>query len=181
DDPGLVSELAAAMIKGMQSAGVAATAKHFPGHGDTGSDSHHSAPVVLHPVRRLERVELPPFRAAVKAGSKLIMVAHMILPRFPGSGDAPATLSPAIVRALLRNRLRYSGVIATDAMNMRALDQGPGLAIEALAALRAGNDLVLVHHDLAQVETASQVLLQAIRRGFVSTEDVHASAARILA
>jgi beta-N-acetylhexosaminidase len=181
DDPRLVARLAAAMIHGLQSAGIAATAKHFPGHGDTASDSHDCAPVVPHSIERLRRIELPPFRAAVKAGVKLIMAAHVMLPKYAGGQTAPATLAPAVLRGLLRRDLGYGGVITTDAMDMRALDQGPAFSVEAMAALAAGSDLVLLHQELARVDGAFPILVQAIRRGFLSADDMRASALRIQA
>ncbi|HZU21935.1 MAG TPA: glycoside hydrolase family 3 N-terminal domain-containing protein, partial [Terriglobales bacterium] len=118
EDPKLVGRLAAAMVKGLQSAGVAATAKHFPGHGDTGSDSHHAAPVLPHDLKRVRRVELPPFQAAIDAGAKLVMTAHIVLPALNGGTDTPATLSPQILKGLLRKKLGFDGVIVTDAMDM---------------------------------------------------------------
>jgi beta-N-acetylhexosaminidase len=181
DDPRLVARLTAALVHGLQSAGIAATAKHFPGHGDTASDSHDCAPVVPHRMERLRRVELPPFRAAIKAGVKMIMAAHVMLPKYEGGQSAPATLSPAVLRGLLRRKLGYEGVIATDAMDMRALEQGPAFSVEAMAALAAGADLVLLHQDLTRVDGAFPILVQAIRRGFLAADEVRASALRIQA
>ena len=177
----LVARLGAAMIEGLQSAGVAATAKHFPGHGDTASDSHHGAPILPHSMQRLRRIELPPFQAAIRAGVKMIMTAHIALPTLNEGGDVPATLSRAILTGLLRRHLRYDGIIVTDALDMHALDQGPGLAAEAMAAIDAGADLVLFNHDLGKLEAAFPVVLQAARRGFLATSEIHTSAQRILA
>jgi beta-N-acetylhexosaminidase len=177
----LVAKLGAAMIEGLQSAGVAATAKHFPGHGDTASDSHHGAPILPHSIERLKRVELPPFQAAIKAGVKMIMTAHIALPTLNEGENVPATLSRAILTGLLRTQLRYDGIIVTDALDMHALDQGPGLAAEAMAAIDAGADLVLFNHDLAKLVSAFPVVAQAARRGFLSTAEIQASARRILA
>jgi beta-N-acetylhexosaminidase len=185
EDPRLVSRLCTAMIDGLQRAGVAATAKHFPGHGDTASDSHHGAPVLAHEMERLRRIELPPFQAAIRAGVKLVMSAHVALPRLNRKhglpADLPATLSRAILTDLLRKKLHFGGLIVTDAMDMHALAQDAGLAAEALAALAAGADLLLFNHDLAQVDVAYPLVLQAARRGLLSTGDLHASASRILA
>jgi beta-N-acetylhexosaminidase len=177
----LVSRLGAAMIAGLQSAGVAATAKHFPGHGDTASDSHHGAPILPHRMERLKKIELPPFRAAIRAGVKLIMTAHIALPSLNEGGNVPATLSRAILTGLLRRQLKYDGIIVTDALDMHALDQGPGLAAEAMAAIDAGADLVLFNHDLSKLESAFPVIAQAARRGFLSTMEIQAAARRILA
>jgi beta-N-acetylhexosaminidase len=180
EDPAVVARLAAAMVEGLQSAGVAATAKHFPGHGDTATDSHHAAPVIPHGLGRLRRVELPPFRAAVRAGVRLVMTAHVVLPAV-GGPDNPATVSRAVLRGLLRGRLRFQGLIVTDAMDMGAIDQGPGLVIDALAALEAGADLLLFNHDLSRLPPTFEALAQAVRRGLLPARDVQASARRVLA
>jgi beta-N-acetylhexosaminidase len=169
------------MIAGIQRAGVAATAKHFPGHGDTASDSHIALPVIPHAMSRLRQIELPPFRAAVKAGARMIMTAHVALPKVLGRSDLPATLSPEIVRGLLRKTLGYDGVIVTDAMDMKALDQGEGLSIESLAAIAAGADLVLFHHDLGKIEPAFHLILRALERGLLQEAEIRRSAARIFA
>jgi beta-N-acetylhexosaminidase len=159
---------------------VAATAKHFPGHGDTASDSHHAAPVIPHGLPRLSRVELPPFKAAIAAGVRLIMTAHIVLPALSGGADLPATLSPAILKDLLRRRLRFKGLVATDAMDMKAIDQGPGLIVDTLAAAAAGVDLMLFNLDPARQVAAYAALVQGARRGLLPAKDIQDSARRIL-
>jgi beta-N-acetylhexosaminidase len=181
EDPALVGRLSVALIQGLQSSGVAATAKHFPGHGDVSSDSHHGAPVVSHSAKRIDRVELPPFRAAIKAGVRLIMTAHIVMPALNGGTTQPATVSPAILRGLLRKKLGFTGLIVGDAMDMHAMEQGPGYIAEAMAALAAGLDLVLMNHDLSRIEAAFANIVHAARRGLLSQEEIHASARRILA
>jgi len=181
EDPKLAGELSAAMIKGLQAAGVAATAKHFPGHGDTASDSHHAAPVLPHDLRRARRIELPPFRAAIDAGVRLVMSAHIVFPALNGGSDLPATLSRPILTGLLRRKLGFSGIIVTDAMDMHAMEQGPGYIADAMAALDAGADLLIFNHDLERAEAAFANVAQAAKRGLLSPEEVCASAARVLA
>jgi beta-N-acetylhexosaminidase len=180
-DPDLVSRLGAALIEGLQSAGVAACAKHFPGLGDTATDSHYGTPVVLHNKERLRRVELPPFKTAIEAGVKMVMAAHIALPAFNDGRDLPSTLSPGVLRGLLRQDLGFSGVIASDALDMKAIEQGPGLVIDVLAACAAGVDLLLFGPQTSGRETLLVGLLQAVRRGLLSAEDMQASAGRILA
>jgi beta-N-acetylhexosaminidase len=180
EDPALVARLAAALTRGLQSAGVAATAKHFPGHGDTASDSHHGAPVIPHGLARLRRIELPPFRAAIEAGVRLVMTAHIVLPALEAR-DAPATLSPAILQGLLRRELGFRGLIVTDAMDMHAIDQGSGLVVDTIAAAAAGVDLLLFNHERARQIEAFAALVHAARRGLVAAADVQASARRVLA
>jgi beta-N-acetylhexosaminidase len=181
EDPAVVGQLSAALIKGLQSSGIAATAKHFPGHGDVSSDSHHGAPVVAHGARRIARIELPPFRAAIKAGVRLVMTAHIVMPALNGGTDQPATVSPDILRGLLRKRLGFGGVIVGDAMDMHAMEQGPGYVAEAMAAVAAGLDLVLLNHDLSRIEPVFANIVHAGRRGLLSQQEIKASAQRILA
>jgi beta-N-acetylhexosaminidase len=182
EDPKLVARLSATLIRGLQSAGVAATAKHFPGHGDTSSDSHRGAPIVMHNAKRIRSVELVPFRAAVDTGVRLVMTAHIVMPALNGgSNELPATLSPKILRDLLRRKMRFNGVIVSDALDMHAMEQGSGYVAEAMAAVAAGIDLLLFNHDLARVEPACSNMVQAARRGLLAADEIHASARRILA
>jgi beta-N-acetylhexosaminidase len=181
EDPELVARLSAALIRGLQSSGVAATAKHFPGHGDTSSDSHSGAPIVLHHAKRIDSVELAPFRAAVKSRVRLIMSAHIVVPALNGgSHELPATLSPQVLRDLLRRKMRFRGVVVSDALDMHALEQGSGYLAETMAAIAAGIDLLLFNHDLSRVEPACSNVIQAARRGLLSADEIHASARRIL-
>ncbi len=181
EDPKLVARLSAALIRGLQSAGVAATAKHFPGHGDTSSDSHRGAPIVRHNAKRIRSVELFPFRAAVNSKVRLVMTAHIVMPALNGgSNELPATLSPRLLRDLLRRKMRFDGVIVSDALDMHAMEQGPGYVAETMAAVAAGIDLLLFNHDLSRVEPACSNLVQAARRGLLSADEIHASARRIM-
>ena len=182
EDPKLVARMSAALIRGLQSSGVAATAKHFPGHGDTSSDSHRGAPIVRHDAKRIRSVELLPFRAAVDAGVRLVMTAHIVMPALNGgSNELPATLSRKILRDLLRHKMRFNGVIVSDALDMHAMEQGSGYVAETMAAVAAGIDLLLFNHDLSRVEPACSNLAQAARRGLLSADEIHASARRIMA
>ncbi len=181
EDPKLVARMSAALIRGLQSAGVAATAKHFPGHGDTSSDSHRGAPMVRHDAKRIRSVELVPFRAAVKSRVRLVMTAHIVMPALNGgSNELPATLSRKILRDLLRHKMRFNGVIVSDALDMHAMEQGSGYVAETMAAIAAGLDLLLFNHDLSRVEPACSNLVQAARRGLLSADEIHASAQRIM-
>jgi beta-N-acetylhexosaminidase len=181
EDPKLVARMSVAMIRGLQSAGVAATAKHFPGHGDTSSDSHQNAPIVRHDAKRIRSVELFPFRATVSSGVRLVMTAHIVMPAFNGgSNELPATLSPRILRDLLRKKMRFNGVIVSDALDMHAMEQGHGYVAETMAAAAAGIDLLLFNHDLSRVEPACSNLVQAARRGLLSADEIHASVRRIM-
>jgi beta-N-acetylhexosaminidase len=181
EDPALVSRLAAAAVEGLQSAGVAACAKHFPGHGDTAVDPHYATPVLLHDEQRLRQVELPPFAAAIQAGVKMVMSAHLALPSLNGGLELPASLSPAVLRGLLREGLVFEGLIASDAFDMQAIEQGSGLVIDAIAAFAAGIDLLLFGPKTTGREQLFAGLLQAASRGLLGVADLQASAGRVLA
>lgn len=181
EDPSTVARLAAAMIEGIQSQGVAATAKHFPGHGDTASDSHHGLPSVPHSLDRLRSIELPPFRAAIHADTKLIMTAHLALPALDGPDAPPATLSKNILSNLLRRELGFEGVIITDAMDMHAIRQGEFLGADALKAVNAGADILLLTSDPKDQERVYRELVKAAQDNTLNKEETIASAKRILA
>ncbi len=164
DDPALVAELGVAMIHGIQSAGVIATAKHFPGHGDTGQDTHHTDAILPHNRARLDRVELAPFRAAVKANVGAVMSAHIRVDAI--DAGRPATLSPTVMQ-VLRSSMGYDGLTITDAMDMHAVAK-VGKTASLQAALDAGLDLILLGHLTEQTALLEQFADQehpaAIRR-----------------
>ncbi|GAA2853639.1 glycoside hydrolase family 3 protein [Streptosporangium fragile] len=139
-DTALVVRHTVAAVRGLQSTGVAACVKHFPGHGATRQDSHLELPVVDASRELLRERELAPFRAAIEAGTRSIMTAHVRVPAV--TGDAPATLSPAALTGLLRGELGYDGVVVTDALDMRAVTDAYGLAGGAVLSLAAGADLL---------------------------------------
>jgi len=179
-DPSEVGRFAAAMIEGLQEAGVAATAKHFPGHGDMATDSHYGTPVLTFDEERLRNVELPPFRSAIEANARLIMTAHIALPDMTGGLEVPATLSPQIMKKLLRDELGFRGVVVSDAMNMGAIEAGPGLVVDCIAAANAGVDLLLLADCGEGFQSVYSALLQATRRGLLAPDDMIRSARRVL-
>jgi beta-N-acetylhexosaminidase len=178
DDPSLVARMGAAMIQGFQDAGVAASAKHFPGHGDTDLDSHHALPSVGHSRSRLNEVELPPFRAAIAAGVATIMTVHAVIQEIDDT--VPATLSPRVVRGLLRGELGYQGVVVSDDLEMKAVhDEWPPSESAVLAA-KAGCDILPVcgdDHD-AQVE-AIEAVVRALETEVLSFSDMDDACARV--
>lgn len=180
EDPALVARLGAAMIQGIQAAGVAATAKHFPGHGDTTSDSHYGVPSLPFDLDRLRQVELPPFAAAIQAGVRLVMTSHIALPALQEGALLPATLSPAVLRGLLRQELGFQGLVITDAMDMHAIHQGAGLLVDTITALAAGVDLLLLKHSPEELEQVQAGLLQAVERRLISPQETLISAEKIL-
>jgi beta-N-acetylhexosaminidase len=179
-DPALVSRHAAAWVRGLQSSGVAACAKHFPGHGDTDVDSHHGLPIVYADRDRLDGVELAPFRAAIEAGTRAIMTAHLLMPAL--DPDLPATLSPRILTDLLRDELGYEGLIVTDGIEMVPIRAKFGLAGAVIRAVAAGADAVCVGGETADEETAIRLcdaLVNAVHNGTLSEERLASAAARV--
>ncbi|MFD7130470.1 glycoside hydrolase family 3 protein [Streptomyces sp. NPDC059894] len=175
-DPQAVAALTAAEIDGYRSAGVAATAKHFPGHGDTAVDSHHGFPVITHSRQMWEELDAVPFRAAIAAGVDAVMTAHILHPALDDSGD-PATLSPAVVTGLLRERLGFDGVVVTDALDMAGVRTKYGDDRVPVLALKAGVDQLLNPPDL---DVAWNAVLRAVREGELTEERLEESVLRIL-
>ncbi|PAD13440.1 beta-N-acetylhexosaminidase [Shouchella clausii] len=145
EDPSKVGDFAKEMMTGMQAEGVIATLKHFPGHGDTVVDSHHAMPTIPHSLKRLQQVELVPFKACIEAGAEAIMSAHIHFPALE-TEPVPATISYKVMTELLRHELGYSGVLMTDCLEMEAIAGSIGTAQGAVAALLAGADMLVVSH-----------------------------------
>ncbi|MGW3241588.1 glycoside hydrolase family 3 protein [Streptomyces sp. NPDC001070] len=175
-DPQAVAALVAAQVEGYQRAGIAATAKHFPGHGDTGTDSHFALPIITHSLEEWRRLDAPPFRAAIAAGIDSIMTAHILVPALDDSGD-PATLSRPILTGILREELGYDGVVVTDSLGMEGVRQKYGDDRVPVLALKAGADQLL---NPPVLETAWQGVLAAVRSGELTEERLDESLTRIL-
>lgn len=180
ENPIRVAQLTASMIRGIQSQGVAATAKHFPGHGDVSIDSHLGLPMIDLPLDHLAKIAFPPFQAAISSQCQLIMIAHLGLPQIDPPGNRPASLSRKVVYEILRNQLNYQGVIITDAMDMLAIRQGEALIDEVAEAILAGVDLVLLTANEADHYRANQGLWKAIRHHRIEPSDLENSINRIL-
>ena len=176
EDPERVGLLGAAFVRGLQDHGVIATAKHFPGHGDTGVDSHIALPVIRVSRERMDSVELLPFRRAVDAGLGAIMTAHITVPEMTGA-RTPATLAPAVLTELLRDEMGFGGLVFTDAMDMAAVDRLYERGEAAVRALEAGADVILMPPDL---EAARDGIVAAVRSGRLSEERVDRSVLRVL-
>jgi beta-N-acetylhexosaminidase len=176
DRPAEVSKMVAAAVKGFDDAGVAATAKHFPGHGDTHVDSHTGLPVIDHTRAQWKRLDAPPFKAAIGAGVDAIMSAHIVFPKLDPSGD-PATLSKPILTGLLRQELGFDGVISTDALNMAGVREKYGDGEVAVRAVLAGADLLLMPYDLPKAYNA---VLSAAKSGRISERRLDESVTRLL-
>jgi len=175
-DPLLVARMARAYIRGSQEHGVMATAKHFPGHGDTSTDSHLELPIIDVDRARLNTIELPPFQAAIDEGVGGVMSAHIALPRIENS-NLPATLSPMMLDGVLRGELKFGGVIFTDAMNMGGVVKHYPEGEAAVRAVKAGADIVLYPPS---VEQAFVALKRAVDSGEIKESRIDESVKRIL-
>ncbi len=178
-EPALVAELGVAFAQGLADAGVAACAKHFPGHGDTHQDSHLHLPRLPHPLERLERVELAPFRAAVAAGIPTIMVAHVVFEAL--DHESPASMSPAVVGELLRGRLGYRGLVVTDDLEMKAIADHFTLEEAVVRGLEAGVDVFLVCQSSELSHRAIDAIVRAVESGRVSEATLDGALERVTA
>lgn len=181
-DPHLVARHTAAYVEGLQAAGVAACTKHFPGHGDTAVDSHHALPRIDVDLETLHARELVPFRAAIAAGSRSVMSAHILLPAL--DPHRPATLSPQILTGLLREELGYDGLIVTDAVEMQAIASTYGIERGSVLAIAAGADALCVGGGLDDDSTVLRLrdaLVAAVRAGELPEERLADAAARVRA
>ena len=178
ESPELVSRLGIPYIRGLQHNGVLATAKHFPGHGDTTVDSHFDLPTVNHDLERIHALELPPFRAAIDADVAAIMTAHIVYPAF--DPDRPATLSRTILTDLLRKELGFDGLLITDDMEMKAIDDRYRSGEAAVMAVEAGADIVMVLWSPTKQLEVFDALLSAVKSGRISQARLDQSVERIL-
>jgi beta-N-acetylhexosaminidase len=176
ENPAIVGAMVEAYVRGLQEARMIATLKHFPGHGDTGEDSHMGLPLLPFDRARLDSVELVPFRRGIAAGAKAVMTAHLSLPRIDG-GNRPATLSRPILTDLLRHSLGFDGIIITDGMQMQGITDHFGTGESAVLALEAGADCILAPLDIPEAYNA---VLQAVKSGRLSTVRIDTSVRRIL-
>ncbi|MGI5202965.1 glycoside hydrolase family 3 N-terminal domain-containing protein [Spirillospora sp. CA-108201] len=174
----LVGGLVETQVRAYRRAGMIATPKHFPGHGDTETDSHLGLPAVTYDRATLDRVHLPPFRRAVAAGADAIMTAHVVVKAV--DPDLPATLSPKVLTGLLRHDLAFGGLIVTDAMDMDAIDENWGTREATVMAVRAGADVVMSTGDYTAHAQAVDALAGALRDGTLSRARVDASVRRVL-
>ncbi len=174
--PALVADMAEAYMRGLQDGGMIATAKHFPGHGDTHIDSHSGLPLIESDSAKLDSIDLAPFRRLIDTGVRAVMSGHLAVPALTGDSTLPATLTAAVMDTLLRGRLGFGGLIVTDAMNMKALTR-TGVANLPAAAMRAGADILLVPGDID--ETIDSVTA-AVARGELDSARVLQSVRRML-
>ena len=179
EDPQQVGDLVAAYIRGARANGMMTTVKHFPGHGDTATDSHLGVAQVTGDLPRLQSIELPPFQKAFQAGVDSVMVAHVSVPALDSDPNHVATISPAIVTGLLKNQLGFQGIVATDALEMAGLTRlyNAHIGRAAVDAFKAGNDLLLMPADL---DASFRSLLEAVRNREIPAAQLDASVLKLL-
>ena len=178
-DPRMAARMTAAAVRGYQEdGGISAAAKHFPGHGDTTKDSHLELPTIEHTREEWQRIDRPPFAAAIDEGVNMIMTGHLVFPAFDASGD-PATLSEPIMTGLLREALGYDGVVVTDALTMAAVREKYGDDRVPILALQAGVDL-LDKPPEGKLDLQYNAVLDAVRSGEISQRRLHEAVFRIL-
>ncbi len=178
--PELVAELGRWFVRGEDEAGIISVAKHFPGHGDTQLDSHYATPSLDLDLDRLRKLELVPFAQAIDFGLSAIMTAHIALPKVSESPNIPATLSTRVLTGILRNELRFDGLVITDGLEMRGIVEGEGIGRAAVKAMLAGADMVMVLWSQRDREDVFSALKTAYLSGELTRERVDASLVRIL-
>jgi beta-N-acetylhexosaminidase len=176
EDPRTVSRLVTEYVRGLHEHGMLATLKHFPGHGDTQTDSHIGLPIITAGYARLDSLELVPFRAGIAAGADVVMSAHIAFPALTGSNE-PGTLSAAVLTGLLRDSLRFPGLVATDALTMGAIVAKYGAGEATVRAFLAGSDLLLMPAD---ADSAVRAMTAAVAAGRVTPERLAQSVRRVL-
>jgi beta-glucosidase-like glycosyl hydrolase len=177
EDPSLVSEMGDMFIKGLQDGNVIATAKHFPGHGDTDIDSHSDLPLLNFDRERLESIELVPFKSAVEHNVMSIMIAHLSFPAFDDEPNIPASLSEKIVQNLLIDEMKFNGLVVTDALNMKGVTKHFSTSEVAIMCVNAGIDLILMPQG---EETTISTIENAVNDGIISEERIDYSVRKIL-
>lgn len=179
EDPRQVGNFADAYIRGARAGGLLTTAKHFPGHGDTATDSHLGLAEVTGDLARLNAVELPPFRSAIAAGVDSVMVAHVTVPALEPDPNRVASTSPAVVTDLLKHRLGFQGLVVTDALDMASLTHlyAGSIGRAAVDAFKAGNDVLIIPADL---DASYKAMLQAVHSGEIPQSQLDASVLKIL-
>jgi beta-N-acetylhexosaminidase len=172
-----VARLGSTIVTTLQAEGIAACGKHFPGHGDTSTDSHHELPLIEHPPERLREVELVPFRAAIEAGVASIMTAHILIPAL--DDERPATLSRQIVDGILKQELGYTGLVLSDDLEMRAISSRYGIPEATVAAITAGCDAVLMCGAGQEQQVAAlEALIRAAEEGTLPVKRLEDALAR---
>jgi beta-N-acetylhexosaminidase len=178
DNVELVSEMGAEFVKGTQDGGMIATIKHFPGHGDTDVDTHLGLMTLNYGRDRYDKVEFPPFEAAIKVGAKSVMVGHIAVPAYDTAAGIPASVSPHLIEGVLDHYLKFNGLVVTDALAMKGVSEKYHSGEASVLAIKAGADIVLMPPD---PDVAIDAIIAAVKRGEISEERIDASVRKLLA
>ena len=178
NNAGIVSKLGIQTMQGIQSQNIISVVKHFPGHGDTGVDSHLELPVIQKSIEDLNALELIPFKNAIADSADVVMIAHILLPKI--DPNFPSSLSHEIITGILREQLQFDGVVMTDDMTMNAIIGNYEIGQATVEAVKAGNDMVLIAHEYTNVKRAIESILQAVNSGEITEERINTSVDRIL-
>ncbi|WP_315121666.1 beta-N-acetylhexosaminidase [uncultured Clostridium sp.] len=178
DNPQTVSELGIEVMKGLKNAEVIPALKHFPGHGDTSVDSHEDLPIINKDIESLEKFEMLPFKKGIEEGADVIMIAHILLPQL--DKENPSTLSPVIIKDILREKFGFQGVVITDDISMKAISNKYGVGESALKALKAGSDIVLSCYTPDKQEEMINFIKKSVKDGTLSEEEIDEKLYRIL-
>lgn len=179
EDPVRVSHMGMSAVRGYRKSKVASVVKHFPGHGDTDTDSHLDMPVIPYSMEHIKKIELYPFKDAINDDVECIMVSHISFPALEKS-NIPSTLSKNIVTELLRKKLNYNGVVMTDCMEMKAVTSQYTISEATIMAIEAGNDIVLISHTYELQKEAINRVIKAVGEGIISEERINKSVQRIM-
>lgn len=179
DNASQVSKMGIAVMKGMQEEGTIPVVKHFPGHGDTTTDSHLDLPVVKKTTEQLEQLEWIPFKAAIEEGADVVMIAHILFPLI--DPDVPASMSQVIINEQLRSKLGFNGVVITDDMTMGAISDNYGIEEASVRSLHAGSDIILIAHGYETEKKVYDTLLHSVKSNLISESRIDESVYRILA
>jgi len=177
DDPKTVTDFAIAYIKGLRAGGMLSTVKHFPGHGDTQTDSHRSLATIPSDSSRLWSIELAPYKDVIEAGVDAVMISHLIAPDFQPNSNTPATLSKFWIQDILRGKLGFTGAIVTDAMDMGGVANGFSDDYALIEAVKAGNDIIIQKHDY---KNAIDIIENSVKSGIISEQRINESAMQML-
>jgi len=177
DNPNQVIKKANLYMQGMQDNGIIAVLKHFPGHGDTDSDSHKTLPVILHDRAQLDSIELKPFKALIDSGAMGVMTAHLHVPALDSNSTSISSLSPLVIKGLLKEEMNFKGLVFTDALNMKGAADSYGSGAVEVEALKAGNDILLMPMDVPQ---AIESILKAVEDKVISRKQIKKSCKKVL-
>lgn len=178
NSPEIVAQLGIATMEGLKSQQIIPTVKHFPGHGDTETDSHLALPVINKAMKDLESLELIPFKEAIQAGADVVMIAHILLPKIDAT--YPSSMSKVVITDLLRGQMNFDGVVITDDFTMKAISDNYDIGEAAVKSVQAGTDIIMIAHKYENVVHTFEAMKKAVLEGRISEKRIDESVERIL-